>query len=264
MKWKERRIYMRNNMNFKEFIYKVSSYIEEAVEDYEEVSSTLVKKNNGVNYTGLIIRDKDSNIAPTVYLENFYNEDITEEDIEIIGNKIIKISRENRTEKDFDLTKLNDYKKAKERLFVKLINKKANDELLQGVPNRDFLDLSVIVYCDVTKECEVRGSFLVTNALLKQWGIDENQLICDAQENTRKIKKPVVINLYEYLKTFSEINDDLLEPGNEMYVLTNEETMYGAIAMTYTDYLDGLCDTLNSSLLIIPSSIHEGATRFAA
>ena len=47
------------------------------------------------------------------------------------------------------------------------------------------------------------------------------------------------------------------EDGVRMYVLTNKAKINGASAMLYSDKIRELADSLQSDLIILPSSVHE-------
>jgi hypothetical protein len=80
-----------------------------------------------------------------------------------------------------------------------------------------------------------------------------------AYANTKKLFPLKVSNLEDI------INDKLKEQGsslpkmeNEMYVVTNDTNINGAIYMLDNNVLSDLSDKMNSSkLIILPSSIHE-------
>ena len=65
----------------------------------------------------------------------------------------------------------------------------------------------------------------------------------------------------------AEINDLLEDTGPEgelsMYVVSNDMTLNGAAAMFYPHVMEQLADRLGNDLVILPSSVHESATRFA-
>lgn len=251
-------------MNFEEFKVRVISTLEGLVNDNETITVTDVTKNNGVKYTGVIVRAADLNISPTVYLENYYKENITCNDIECIANNIINTSRDYRINSNFDISSYEDYEKIRKRLFAKLINSESNKILLEGVPSRGFLDLSIVVYCNVSMAKGIEGTFLITNALLEKWDIDKERMIEDAICNTRVAHNTHIINMYEHLKKSYEFQNDDCEFDiedigfdNGMFILSNESFHFGAIGMIYEDILKEFCRKHNSNVLIIPSSIHE-------
>ena len=45
-----------------------------------------------------------------------------------------------------------------------------------------------------------------------------------------------------------------------MYVLTNEQRLYGAANILYPEYLEDIAQRVDSDIYIIPSSVHEVIT----
>lgn len=49
-----------------------------------------------------------------------------------------------------------------------------------------------------------------------------------------------------------------------MLVLSNDNNVNGATVLFYPGILDTITESLDTDVYVLPSSIHEGATRFAA
>lgn len=67
-------------MDYQQFKETVVKGLEEEYPN-ETVSLTSVKKNNGVEYDGIVFREQGQRISPTIYLQNYYQVMISEEDI---------------------------------------------------------------------------------------------------------------------------------------------------------------------------------------
>ena len=68
-------------MKFNEFTETVRDGLAVLFEpDNMEVAVTRVVKNNGLILTGINIRDRNSMITPTIYIDDFYREDIQKEE----------------------------------------------------------------------------------------------------------------------------------------------------------------------------------------
>ena len=59
-------------MTFGEFVNAVEKGVSETMGDGYDVSVKKVQKNNGLTLTGLLIAEKDSKVAPAIYLDSFY------------------------------------------------------------------------------------------------------------------------------------------------------------------------------------------------
>ena len=67
------------SMNFKSFTQAILEKLQEMLGDNYSVFSQKVKKNNGIELTGVIAKRKERNAAPTIYINEFYHEAMTED-----------------------------------------------------------------------------------------------------------------------------------------------------------------------------------------
>ena len=80
-----------SRMNFEEFKNVVVDGIREWLPESLKAASIelqTVSKNNDIRLTGLLIRRKDCNIAPTIYLDGFYQKYSNGEDMSSIMKQI--------------------------------------------------------------------------------------------------------------------------------------------------------------------------------
>ena len=61
-------------MDFEKFVKKVKDGAQAYLGDGVSLSVSTVLKNNGVNLTGIIFMDGDSDVASTIYLDGLYEE----------------------------------------------------------------------------------------------------------------------------------------------------------------------------------------------
>ena len=76
-------------------------------EDYR-VSVQEVKKNNGLVLTGLTILKKDCNIAPTIYLNQAFEQYQDGRTMESICRELIHVYEEHKVQTDFDVSAVTD------------------------------------------------------------------------------------------------------------------------------------------------------------
>ena len=105
------------------------------------VSVQTVEKTNGT-LTGLCIKERTCNIAPTIYLEEYYEAYNAGLSVERIAEEIIRVYRQNRPSEDFNINTFSNFASLKERIVYKIINRKMNESLLEKVPYVPFLDLA--------------------------------------------------------------------------------------------------------------------------
>ncbi len=73
--------------------------------------------------------------------------------------------------------------------------------------------------------------------------------------NTPRMLKVSMVSMADTLKEFTDI---AIDDGNvPMYVLTNQEKVYGAACILYPGVLKKAAETIGDDLYVIPSSVHE-------
>lgn len=161
-------------------------------------------------------------------------------------------------EKEIDFI---DLENAKDQILFQLINTKQNRELLEKVPNRGFHDLSIVY-----RYVKEKRSIMIQKTIAKVMNLTEEQLFEAAVKNTRRIFPPLIRTFNDIMKVFaSGLGEDFIpqKKGDMVFVIGNKENWNGAVALLYQDILHELTEKLGD-IYILPSSVHEGATRFAA
>lgn len=156
---------------------------------------------------------------------------------------------------------LSDYRKIRERLFIRLCSREKDVERLEVMVHRDFLDLAIVPYIDLSHITGFSVAGAIPHGMAGGLGIPEDKVMEDALENSPKIK-PVKIQklsaLMEELMgraTGAEVPQEAMDNG--LYVITNEGVTYGAAAALYPGVLEKMAEEKEADLLLIPSSVHE-------
>lgn len=254
---------MTDIIGFEQFADEVRNAMELRYPE-SSVEIRRVTKNNGVIYTGITVSSEEEKVYPTMYLEPFYEEvgesGLTDELID----RMCSVYESRRVGNAISLEHLLNYAEVKDKLRCKLINYAANSERLKAVPHRRFMDLAIVPYCLVT-DCELgrcipgEASFMVTSGNLSAWGVSEEQVLDDSIANTLREEHPSITGMYDMLMS---LNPGLVQnTGDEikdcpMYVMTTDGSN-GAVSMIYEDRLKEFCNTINSDIYVIPSSINE-------
>ena len=271
-------------MNFMQFVNKVKTELMEYFKERAEITVNSVRKNNGVMLTGVVIMEKGSHIAPTIYLEGLYEEYRNGRDFRELLYDIIRVYESNRMKQSEELNFFQDFAKVQKRVFYKLINAEKNKELLKEVPYVPYLDLAIVFYCDCSSEVFGKAAILIKNSHLETWNADKEQLYLAATVNTPKnnpfeiktmeavmkemfaeeIKRELEKNKISYsVQWLEEMAVQMLaeseppEGKTPMYVLTNTARCNGAAWVLYENLLDNFSKKINDNLYILPSSIHE-------
>lgn len=206
----------------------------------------------------LLIMGKGEIISHTIYLESSYEALDNGTPVEQVVNRILQAYDSARSETvDFDIEHLKDFNYAKEKLYVQLINRHLNKNLLQNVPHTMFLDaFAVIVRCTVeaSKDCE--ASFLVHNRHLDIWQTDKETVLSLAVRNTLAAHDVTLMPLGQLIReTFPAFP---MEHSSDcgLWFMSNNKRTYGAAAVLYDDVLKSFADK-HGSFYVIFSSVHE-------
>lgn len=237
-------------------------------EDYR-VSVQDVQKNNGLVLTGITILKKDCNIAPTIYLNQVFEQYQEGRTIESISREIIRIYEEHAIHTDFDVSYVTDFAKVQNHICYKLINAKKNETLLNDVPHVVLEDLAIIFYILVSKDLEGTGTITVKNNMLSFWDVDTDTLYKLAILNTQRLFRGTVQSMASVMteiishkldeESAQEFYDMMVGEDDmiPMYICTNADKLNGAGVILYQGLLQEFADRVGSDFYILPSSIHE-------
>ncbi|MDE6364623.1 MAG: hypothetical protein K2O40_01250 [Lachnospiraceae bacterium] len=255
-------------MEFTYFTTLVREEVERRTGDCYKVLLNDVTKNNGVVLRGLTVTQDDSNISPTIYLNNYYEEYIKGRATLLnVVNDVMDTYQRNKVNQSVDMRYFLDYERVKDSVVYKLINTEKNKELLEDIPHIEFMDLSIVFQCMVAQEDIGTASILIHNVHLKLWDVSIGKLYQAAKENTQRIQKYEIRSITEVLREITRAenpdgfdDDSCMEDfsdGVPMYVLSNERRVEGAACMLYPNLIRDFAEAMGSSFYIIPSSIHE-------
>jgi hypothetical protein len=256
-------------LDFDEFQSYVCDNIKDFLpEEFEsaKVDVNLVIKNNDKKLHGLVIRKEDSNISPTIYLEQFY-EGYKEHgiDLEVVMEHIAQVELEhcNPSQDYSDVAeKFRDTDFIKSHVVLALVNAEKNAELLKEIPHVLKEDLAIIYKIYLGGNSEGTSTITVRNQHMKGWDITPEELHECALENSRRLLPVKVQDMESVLREMmgGDLAEDMLPKVSEeqrMYVVTNEQKVNGAAGIIYSDVLEQLSEKIGTDLYILPSSVHE-------
>jgi len=199
-----------------------------------------VTKNNGTRRTGILFKQEDSNLAPTIYLEEFYQKYLKGQQVPDLADSICSIYQEIRVKKTCDCQNLFDFNHVKEHIVYKLIRRDANEELLKKIPYEPFLDLAVVYYIQIDNTRFGSAAIQIRNEHLRYWRVEKEEIRRLAEKNTPRIYPVQIRQIVRF-----------------MYVATNEQCSLGAAVMRYPDFREKVRGMIRGDFYILPSSIHE-------
>ena len=246
---------------FKEFLPEKYQDAQVEIRPVDKVNRTL---------DGLLIRvnEPGMNISPTIYVNHMYEDYVTTENLNATLERAAEGFMKAMEQKEsINVNELTNAECAKDKIVFQLINTEQNKEMLANMPHREFKDLSVIYRMVVKIDGEGIASTPVHNGLADTLGFTEEQLFKLAAENTKRLLPPVVKSMNDMMRDIfmkdgmpPEIADMMfgeMAPEQQMYVISNNKGINGAVSMLYEDGLHDLAEKLGSDLYIMPSSIHE-------
>ena len=251
-----RREWGRGKMNFDAFVEKIVDLVRRNMGKAYEIRVTKVTKNNDVELTGIVVAAKADKISPTVYLEGLYEEYLEGTVIETLADKIVDVCKGHMQDVKLDMDFFRDFTQVKDKIFYKLINFDKNRKLLEEVPYFRWHDLAGVFYYAMEEEILGRASITIHCQHMTMWGQDVDSLYRTAKQNMKEGMPELLISMPEL---FSQMTGIVVHRNEEvpMYVLTNQEKLYGAAALLYSEQLKNLAEQMDCDLLILPSSIHE-------
>lgn len=258
----------RRKMNFQDFVVAVKENISEEIQkEVKEENGDLYGKNmvvemhtnlknNGKELVGITIREAGINVAPTIYLEEFYRKMEEGEEISSIIKNIIMEYKKVRFQKSWNIEEFREYDRLKERIAYKLINLEKNKKFLEDTPYMQYLDLAIVFYVIVEVTDQGSATMIVKNSNLVEWRIDILTLYQQAMINVEYLLPARFQTMTSVISEIMDINcEDVSEES--MYVLSNTRRNYGAACILYPDKLKEIATYLDSDYYVLPSSVHE-------
>ena len=266
-----------NEMNFDEFkqaiVDNIKDYLPAKFEE-SDVEVRQVLKNNDTVLDGLTIQDPDTNVAPTIYLNQFFEEYQNGRDLNDIIGDIADVYIANTVDKQMDVSIVTDFEKAKGNILPRLVNAEENQELLAQRPHMIMDDLAVTYHLEMGKSDNGNMSVAITNAILDMYGISQEELhdlaVANLEEKmpatfqgmSEVVKEMMLPQIMSDLGLSKEAALDYIEQmipdGNEqMYVLSNDSRLNGAAAVLNEKAMEDIAEKVGGDFFILPSSIHE-------
>jgi len=224
-----------------------------------EIEERSITKAQRGELAGLIFKAPDTVCAPTYYVEDFYDGYKEGRSVE----QLVMTAVQNACHYIYHPPVLpaidRDFLGDPAALRVRLINRSKNRDYLKDVPFIDNCGLALIA--------ELRsGEFrvVVTGSLMKSFGMNRDDLFETALANSAACDRATLYDLSDVFQSTFEDCGNLLERDPAMgplpvslYVLSNEDSFFGAAALFYPGMLEKLERLMGGSFYVLPSSVHE-------
>ena len=243
------------------FYESVAESVSEVLGSEVIVELQEVTKVN-LSLDGLTIRKRNESIAPTIYLNQYFNQFNDGRTMDDIVQDIIRVYENNHPKNIMDVFKTEDFydfDKMKEKIVLKVINTERNLDLLEQVPHLDMegLGLSVVFYVSLMTG-EQSAGILIKNEHLNLWEKTVSDLLTVAEVNTNRMHAFTIKSMNEVLSGMFGFEEDLIpEDVPALYVLTDENKTFGASQLYLKDKIREFAKQQDCDVYILPSSIHE-------
>ncbi|MGN0465146.1 MAG: DUF5688 family protein [Lachnospiraceae bacterium] len=242
-------------MTYEQFLHYVSEHIADEIIDGQNCRIFIKKinKNNGFYVESLHIYREGSKVSPSIELNPFYERYLDGEKAEEILREIADLYEKNK-DCGFPLpVSIKEFSSISDRIIMRLVNYDRNQTALQECPHIKILDLAVTFRWLAYQDEIGVSTALITNREMEVWGKKVEQLYKIGVENTSNFFPAKVRTMREVLRDYIDIGED----GLEIYILTNQMGIHGAVCMLYESVLERFRRQIGRDFFILPSSIHE-------
>lgn len=264
-------------MDYQEFKDEVKDNIKAFLpEEFADADVKIneVIKNNDTKLDALTVTSPDSNISPTIYLNDFYQQYENGRDMDDIMTQIAEIRMEHEVDKSFDVSQIMNFDEAKDHIVPRLVNADMNQEMLENRPHTRMDDLAVIYAVVVDNSDQGMASVPITNDMMQAYDVTTEELHSIAVANmdeqtpstfrslTDMIKDNVVEGMMQDMGMDREAAEAMFESmvpsdGPNMFVISNEQGINGAASVLDENLMAKVTEELGEDFYVLPSSIHE-------
>ena len=204
-----------------------------------------------VNQTldALAFRRVGSNITPQIYLNHLYTDYRQGKDIGALAEEAEHFIKDSMSSLPEVPGLSHGY--IEENLYLTVLNPEKNRAYLEEVPHEYLEDLAVVPRIRISEE----ASCAVQEWMLDQYGFSREEMFRAARANMEKQD-------YRLMSLNGLVGGFLMEepepgPADNIYVLTNRETVDGAAAILSEKAMKEAREKIGEDFFILPSSRHE-------
>ncbi len=257
-------------MVYETFLETITEQLQTALGEEFEFTLRPLPKNNGVTLNGLTIQNPASPLAPTIYLDPYYQHHLQGLGTEAIVREILELYRSTPLPSRSTIQDLGNYPALEKKIMFRIIHSVSNQVLLSDIPHISYLDLSIIFFLALERTSSGQMTALIHNRHAARWQVSAKELWNAARKNT-PLEYPAQI------RTMTEMMNDYGWDGSEngcspapfdlliqdkadmvpLYVMTNQSGLYGSSCILYQNVLRDFAARVRQDLIILPSSVHE-------
>lgn len=227
-------------MSIAEYAEAVVAQINNITDNELDVSVTTVNKN-GVVFTGISIKEFDAKVAPCIYIDKMYETDTS---VENAAAEVLELYKNNKGTAFGSFASEFTWEKIKDKLNLFIVNYEKNLDtglLLKPIPNTDLAYGIRVVLSDY-------ASVKICRSHLEYLDVSAEDIFAAASIRSTMITTMAAM----FGSTFDIPND-----GPQMYIVTNDSKVYGAVSVMDKEVQEELSYNLGGDFYILPSSVHE-------
>lgn len=156
------------------------------------------------------------------------------------------------------------YEKAKEDLFIRLINRDRNKEELKTAVYHTLGDIALVLYMKLGEIDNCTTSMKVQREQVERWGVDSERVFKEALENTFRISPPRIYNWEKLVfdrdyqgEDFMDTADFVIKKGCIGNCLSTARRTNGAVAVFLPGVARRLAQLMGQDFYLVFTSIHE-------
>ena len=250
-------------MDFEDFkkilVEDIKNELEHRGRTNMEVSSVHVEKLNE-SYDAATVKEKDSHIGVNVNLNRLFDQykanEITVTEAIFHAADIAENGLKDTPQ--FDVNSIADYSQMKDKLSMEVVSAEKNAEMLGTIPHEEMEDMAVVYRLILGENESGRGTVLVTNNLMEQFGITQERLHADAMKNAPEIRPSEIRGMSEVMNEIAPGMAPEIAPEDEqMFVASVPDKINGAGVIAYPNFMEDAAQKLGGDFYVLPSSIHE-------
>lgn len=234
------------------------------INQYIEFERHTVLKAN-CEKESLIIRFPESTIAPTLYLDDIYEQyEVSKPSVAaiLVSEQIIQNQKKIQ---DFDIKSKLTYEYFKQNLTYKVLNSALNEKIAETSPARKIFDgeLMLVPYVNIDTD---RGQalFRVNRDIQNRVKMTDDEIHKYAMANMHaedfiiRGMSDVISEMMHANGVEDEFFEDVLADEEMLFVVTTTNNLGGASALVNPQVMDSVNDRIGEdNFFIIPSSVNE-------
>ncbi len=246
------------------FFEKIKDKVDAHFGDRAEVKRNSVVKNNGLKKEGLLVRVEESNCAPTIYMDEYYDEFVEGKLFDDIVDEICDMFEKYIVPENVDISFFQNIEEVRSLICYRLVSGEKNEEELSNMPHR-YLNNLAVTYFVALEKFGIEGTIGINNAHAEFWGVTEEDLYEMAMDNTPRLFPAEVVPISKMMDSIlngmsaeeNDLYDEVIDNPSGLYVASNDKKLKGASVILYPGLLREVYESLGGAFYIIPSSIHE-------